>query len=75
MEVKSIYLAPLFCTSLLRTGFCFFKKPRKRGKGGKTGKADKSTREREKRRKPQPDFCRNMAKAHSTQPECRLSFS
>ena len=53
----------------------FFKKPRKRGKGGKKGrerrkigKGGKSAREREKRRKPLPDFCRNMAKVVDIRP-------
>ena len=53
----------------------FFKKTRIRGKGGKKGKAEKErgkggkrAREREKRRKPLPDFCRNMAKVVDIRP-------
>ena len=41
---------------------------RKKGKGGKNGKGGKSAREREKRRKPLPDFCRNMAKVVDIRP-------
>ena len=53
--------------SLLRRGFYFLKNRGKEGKAGKrerrkNGKGGKSAREREKRRKPLPDFCRNMAK-------------
>ena len=53
----------------------FFKKPRKKGKGGKrerrkNGKGGKSAREMEKRRKPVPDFCRNMAPARGVVVHC-----
>ena len=54
----------------------FFKKPRERGKGGKKGKVEKarekgkSAREREKRKKPLPDFCRNMAPARRVVVHC-----
>ena len=59
----------------------FFKKTRKRGKGGKKGKAEKrerrkngkggkSAREREERRKPLPDFGRNMAPARGVVVHC-----
>ena len=40
----------------------------KKGKGGKNGKGGKSAREREKRRKPLPDFCRNMEKVVDIRP-------
>ena len=52
-----MFLLLLYC-SLLRIGFCFFKN---RGK---------SAREREKRRKPLPDFCRNMAPARGVVVHC-----
>ena len=42
LELSSTpYRIPIACNSLLRRGFCFFKKQRKRGKGGKKGKAKK----------------------------------
>ena len=66
------------CVSLLRRGFCFLKNRGKegkaeKGKGGKkerreNGKGGKSAKEREKRRKPLPDFCRNMAKVVNIRP-------
>ena len=62
------------CTiSLLRRGFCFLKNRGKEGKAEKrerlkNGKGRKSAREREKRRKPLPDFCRNMAKVVDIRP-------
>ena len=51
----------------------FFKKPRKRGKGGQMRKAEKRERRKKrerkgKRRKPLPDFCRNMAKVVDIRP-------
>ena len=53
---------------LLHRGFCFLKNRGKEGKAEKrerrkNGKGGKSARQREKRRKPLPDFCRNMAPA------------
>ena len=45
---------------------------KKRGKEGKAEKRErqKSAREREKRRKPLPDFCRNMAHARGVVVHC-----
>ena len=63
----------VYCASLLRRGFCFLKNRGKDGKAEKRerrkkGKGGKSAREREKRRKPLPDFCRNMAKVVDIRP-------
>ena len=61
--------------SLLHRGFCFLKNRGKEGKAEKrerpkNGKGGKSAREREKRRKPLPDFCRNMAPARGVVVYC-----
>ena len=53
--------------------FVFLKNRGKEGKAEKresrkNGKGGKSAREREKRRKPLPDFCRNMAKVVDIRP-------
>ena len=61
--------------SLLHRGFCFLKNRGKEGKAEKrerpkNGIGEKSAREREKRRKPLPDFCRNMAPARGVVVHC-----
>ena len=48
----------------------FLKDRGKEGKAEKTGKGGKTAREREKRRKPLPDFCRNMAPARGVVVHC-----